>query len=80
MGAPYFPVTPFFPLFGPLGLLPVPSKVTIRFGEPIFFEGSANESEDLIREKVQRVKDALQTEIDLGLAKRGENIFTGVGK
>ena len=25
-GAPYFPVTPFFPLLGPLGLIPLPSK------------------------------------------------------
>jgi 1-acyl-sn-glycerol-3-phosphate acyltransferase len=34
-GAPYFPVTPLFPLFGPLGLVPLPSKWYIEFGEPI---------------------------------------------
>ena len=80
VGAPYFPVTPFFPLLGPLGLLPLPSKITVRFGKPIEFEGDANESEELIREKVQKVKDALQAEINLGLEKRGENIFTGAAK
>ena len=80
IGAPYFPVTPFFPLLGPLGLLPLPTKVTVRFGKPIYFEGKENESEDLIREKVQKVKDALQAEIDIGLEKRGEHIFTGAGK
>ena len=35
LGAPYFPVTPTFPWLGPLGLLPLPSKWVIEFGEPI---------------------------------------------
>ena len=34
-GLPYFPVTPLFPLAGPLGLVPLPSKWHIEFGEPI---------------------------------------------
>jgi 1-acyl-sn-glycerol-3-phosphate acyltransferase len=35
LGAPYFPVTPLFPWLGPLGLVPLPSKWIIEFGEPI---------------------------------------------
>ena len=35
IGFPYVPITPFFPLLGPLGLLPLPSKWIIEFGEPI---------------------------------------------
>jgi 1-acyl-sn-glycerol-3-phosphate acyltransferase len=35
LGIPYIPITPFFPLLGPLGLLPLPSKWIIEFGEPI---------------------------------------------
>jgi 1-acyl-sn-glycerol-3-phosphate acyltransferase len=35
IGAPYVPVTPFFPWLGPLGLIPLPSKWIIEFGEPI---------------------------------------------
>jgi 1-acyl-sn-glycerol-3-phosphate acyltransferase len=35
LGAPYVPVTPTFPLLGPLGLIPLPSKWYIEFGEPI---------------------------------------------
>jgi 1-acyl-sn-glycerol-3-phosphate acyltransferase len=35
LGVPYVPVTPTFPLLGPLGLLPLPSKWIIEFGEPI---------------------------------------------
>ncbi|MHA6792542.1 1-acyl-sn-glycerol-3-phosphate acyltransferase [Pseudonocardia bannensis] len=34
-GAPYFPITPLFPLLGPLGMIPLPSKWYIEFGEPI---------------------------------------------
>ncbi len=34
-GLPYVPVTPFFPLLGPLGMVPLPSKWIIEFGEPI---------------------------------------------
>ncbi|WP_246367178.1 lysophospholipid acyltransferase family protein [Kibdelosporangium persicum] len=35
LGFPYFPVTPTFPLLGPLGAIPLPSKWYIEFGEPI---------------------------------------------
>jgi 1-acyl-sn-glycerol-3-phosphate acyltransferase len=35
MGAPYMPITPFFPLLGPAGLLPLPTKWTIVFGPRI---------------------------------------------
>lgn len=35
LGLPYFPVTPLFPHFGPLGAVPLPSKWHIEFGEPI---------------------------------------------
>ena len=35
LGVPYLPITPFFPLLGPLGLVPLPSKWIIEFGEPV---------------------------------------------
>jgi 1-acyl-sn-glycerol-3-phosphate acyltransferase len=35
LGVPYIPITPFFPWLGPLGLIPLPSKWLIEFGEPI---------------------------------------------
>lgn len=35
LGLPYLPVTPTFPLLGPLGLVPLPSKWLIQFGTPI---------------------------------------------
>jgi 1-acyl-sn-glycerol-3-phosphate acyltransferase len=35
VGAPYAPVTPTWPLLGPLGLVPLPSKWLIEFGVPV---------------------------------------------
>ncbi|MGC5009438.1 lysophospholipid acyltransferase family protein [Streptosporangium sp. DT93] len=35
LGLPYLPITPLFPWLGPLGLIPLPSKWMIGFGEPI---------------------------------------------
>ncbi|CAN5901991.1 lysophospholipid acyltransferase family protein [soil metagenome] len=35
LGVPYLPITPLFPWFGLLGLVPLPSKWVIEFGEPI---------------------------------------------
>jgi len=35
LGMPYAPVTPTWPLLGPLGLIPLPSKWIIEFGAPV---------------------------------------------
>ncbi|GAB3624519.1 lysophospholipid acyltransferase family protein [Mariniluteicoccus endophyticus] len=35
LGFPYFPITPLFPWFGVLGMVPLPSKWIIEFGEAI---------------------------------------------
>ncbi len=35
LGMPYFPITPTWPLLGPLGLLPLPSKWRITFHAPV---------------------------------------------
>ncbi|GIE80130.1 glycerol acyltransferase [Actinoplanes philippinensis] len=35
LGIPYFPITPTFPLLGPLGMVPLPSKWLIQFCPPI---------------------------------------------
>ncbi|GAA2798267.1 1-acyl-sn-glycerol-3-phosphate acyltransferase [Kribbella solani] len=64
VGVPYIPVTPFFPLLGPLGLVPLPSKWLIEFGEPIrtddFPDGAADDPmlvfnvTDQVRETIQQ--------------------------
>lgn len=46
LGLPYFPLTPTFPLLGPLGAVPLPTKWSIRFGEPLPTEGYAADAAD----------------------------------
>jgi 1-acyl-sn-glycerol-3-phosphate acyltransferase len=45
-GVPYFPLTPTFPWLGPLGMIPLPSKWYIQFGEPIDTEPYADAVDD----------------------------------
>ncbi|MFJ2936426.1 lysophospholipid acyltransferase family protein [Streptomyces sp. NPDC087219] len=63
LGFPYFPLTPTFPWLGPLGALPLPTKWTIQFGEPIPTDSYAPEAAedpmlmfnltDQVREQIQ---------------------------
>jgi 1-acyl-sn-glycerol-3-phosphate acyltransferase len=46
LGFPYFPLTPTFPWLGPLGAIPLPTKWTIQFGEPIATDGYPAEAAD----------------------------------
>src|SRR5699024_9694506 len=46
LGFPYFPIPPLFPLLGPLGAVPLPSKWHIEFGEPIPTAGYDRQSAD----------------------------------
>ncbi|MFE7135987.1 lysophospholipid acyltransferase family protein [Streptomyces sp. NPDC057638] len=46
LGFPYFPITPTFPWLGPLGAVPLPTKWTIQFGEPIETGGYPPEAAD----------------------------------
>ncbi len=64
LGVPYIPITPFFPWLGPLGMVPLPSKWLIEFGEPIrtdsYDEGAADDPmlvfnvTDQVRETIQQ--------------------------
>jgi 1-acyl-sn-glycerol-3-phosphate acyltransferase len=74
VGAPAFPITPTFPLLLPLGLLPYPVKYRLYFGEPIYFEGDANDEDAVVGQKVKRVKYHLQEMIDEGV-KRRRHVF-----
>lgn len=69
VGLPYFPVTPTFPWLGPLGVVPLPTKWSIRFGEPIAAEGPATPAR--VRELAEEVRGTLQGMIDGDLGRRG---------
>ncbi len=69
LGVPYFPITPLFPWLGALGLVPLPSKWIIEFGEAIATDelptGAADDPmvvfnvTDQVRETIQHTLYAL---------------------
>ena len=64
LNLPYFPITPTFPWLGPLGLVPLPSKWYIEFGEPIPTRGYGPEAADdpmLVFELTDRVRETIQS-------------------
>jgi 1-acyl-sn-glycerol-3-phosphate acyltransferase len=63
LGVPYLPITPFFPWLGPLGLVPLPSKWLIEFGEPIrtdAYEPGAAEDPMLVFNVTDQVRETIQ--------------------
>jgi 1-acyl-sn-glycerol-3-phosphate acyltransferase len=74
IGAPYFPVTPTFPLLGPLGTIPLPSRWRIEFCEPIDTSGYGPEAAHdraLVFELSERVRERIQEKVYENLVKRG---------
>ena len=69
LGLPYFPITPLFPWLGPVGMIPLPSKWIIQFGEAIATDelgsGAADDPmivfniTDQVRETIQQTLYAL---------------------
>ncbi|MGQ0573419.1 MAG: lysophospholipid acyltransferase family protein [Pseudonocardia sp.] len=79
LGLPYFPVTPTFPLLGPLGAVPLPSKWYIEFGEPIRTdEIGAAQAEDpmLVFNLTDQVRETIQHTLYRLLGQR-RNAFLG---
>ncbi|MBW2577051.1 MAG: acyltransferase family protein [Deltaproteobacteria bacterium] len=72
-GAPALPITPTFPWLGPLGLLPLPVKYHIYFGEPLRFDGEASDEDANIDAKVDEVKAKIA-----GLLARGRREREGI--
>jgi 1-acyl-sn-glycerol-3-phosphate acyltransferase len=64
LNLPYFPLTPTFPWLGPLGLVPLPTKWYIEFGEPIpTVEHGPHGADDpmLVFELTDRVRETVQS-------------------
>jgi 1-acyl-sn-glycerol-3-phosphate acyltransferase len=74
-GAPALPITATFPWLGPLGLLPLPVKYRIYFGEPQRFEGDASDEDAVIDVKVEEVKAKIAGMLARGCRER-EGIFS----
>ncbi len=73
LGIPYFPVTPLFPWLGPLGMVPLPSKWLIEFGEPIDTTALDADPDDpmAVFNLADRVRETIQQTLQRLLVKRG---------
>jgi 1-acyl-sn-glycerol-3-phosphate acyltransferase len=74
LGLPYFPITPLFPWFGPLGMIPLPSDWIIAFGEPVptdHYGPAAAGDSAAVCELADRVRDIVQQMVDDLVAERG---------
>jgi 1-acyl-sn-glycerol-3-phosphate acyltransferase len=73
LGLPYLPVTPTFPLLGPLGVIPLPTKWSIDFADPIPMGAYGPEgAEDpiLVNRLSEQVRSTVQHMVDSRLARR----------
>jgi 1-acyl-sn-glycerol-3-phosphate acyltransferase len=79
LGLPYLPITPTFPLLGPLGVVPLPSKWIIEFGEPIETAdlGGAAAAEDpmLVFNLTDQVRETIQSTLYTLLMQRRSIFF-----
>ncbi len=76
-GVPYIPITPFFPWFGLLGIIPLPSKWYIQFGEPIDlsqYGPNAEENDLLVNKLSEMVRSTIQNML-IELLKRRKSIW-----
>lgn len=74
IGAPFAPITPTFPWFGPLGLIPLPSRWRIEFCDPIdvsIHPPEAAEDRRLVLEISEQVRETIQQKLHENLAARG---------
>lgn len=79
IGFPYFPITPTFPLLGPLGVIPMPTKWYIDIGEPIPMDGygpKADQNLILVSQLTDQVRGVVQKMINERLAQR-KSVFRG---
>jgi 1-acyl-sn-glycerol-3-phosphate acyltransferase len=79
LGLPYVPITPLFPLLGPLGAIPLPSKWIIEFGEPIETAqlGGSTAAEDpmLVFNLTDQVRETIQSTLYTLLMQRRSVFF-----
>ncbi|GHE43393.1 hypothetical protein GCM10017673_52050 [Streptosporangium violaceochromogenes] len=74
LGLPYVPITPFFPWLGLLGLVPLPSKWMIGFGEPIRtdeFDPADADDPVLVFNLTDHVREVIQQHLNELRLRRG---------
>jgi 1-acyl-sn-glycerol-3-phosphate acyltransferase len=73
LGVPSFPVVPQWLLPG--GLIPLPTKYRIHFGEPMRFNGDPDDEDSALEQKVWVVRQTIQSMVNRGLKDR-TGVFT----
>lgn len=64
LGLPYIPITPW-------GVaVPIPAKLEVYYSEPMFFEGTGSEEDEVVNANVARVKDRIANLIEIGRKRR----------
>ena len=64
VGLPYIPVTPW-------GVaVPIPAKLEVYYSEPMFFEGTGSEEDEVVYANVEKVKDRIAGLIEMGKKRR----------
>lgn len=79
LGLPYFPLTPTFPWLGPLGFIPLPTKWSIDFADPVAMDGYGPEAAEdpiLVNRIAQEIRETIQRMIEGRLARR-RSVFFG---
>jgi 1-acyl-sn-glycerol-3-phosphate acyltransferase len=63
-GVPYIPVTPW------LFAIPFPAKLEVYYSEPMFFDGTGSEEDEVVYGHVEKVKERIASLIDQGRRRR----------
>jgi len=78
INVPYIPVTPLFPWFGVLGMIPLPAKLHIRFGSPLRFYADPRLRRQThnaaVKDLTEQVRQRVQAMVHQLLAAR-ESVF-----
>jgi 1-acyl-sn-glycerol-3-phosphate acyltransferase len=73
---PYLPVTPTFPLLGPLGLLPLPARWSIRIGAPIDAASEIKDGDEVaVSNLAAKVRERIQADVDNLVEMRGKQAW-----
>ncbi|MCX7791377.1 MAG: 1-acyl-sn-glycerol-3-phosphate acyltransferase [Chloroflexaceae bacterium] len=73
LGMPYFPITPFFPWLGVFGAIPLPTRWSITFCEPLptdTYDPSEADDPLTVLGLTELVRERIQATIDAKLAER----------
>jgi 1-acyl-sn-glycerol-3-phosphate acyltransferase len=73
IGVPVLPVVPQFLIPG--GMMPLPTKYRVYFGEPLYFDGDPDDDDSILEEKVWLVRQTIQSMLNRGLKERKSLFF-----